>query len=122
MTTVQSTGCDIIGQQETDRAGQAYFASAGYGVYFSGSTDGPKTPGVGIAVRSSIVREGGRVPEFVNNRTLKVRIQMMRKSNVLTYLGNNNLPPEEQCGFRPQTKIDTRHDVRDTPIAGPQQG
>ena len=68
-------GCDIIGLQETRRAGATEFVAAGYNVVFSGedgSSGGAGQHGVGPAVKGSVIREATWTQELMNERLVSV--------------------------------------------------
>ncbi|CAB1115840.1 unnamed protein product [Ectocarpus sp. CCAP 1310/34] len=86
MTVMQicsATGCDVIGLQETRRAGQGSIAHDGYVIIWSGARAGTKDKrgvhGVGIAIKEAMwesVGEEGRTVECISPRLMKVRMQI----------------------------------------------
>ena len=82
----QKSRCDIVGLQEVRRGGQGSFEAAGYTVYFSGPEKGGKH-GVGLAVEKHIVEASGAcTPEPINERLLKVQLNLTGKSNRVTFV------------------------------------
>ena len=83
-------GCDVIGLQETRRSsGQSAFSQASYLVYCSGECGdenrGKKGQGgVGLAVRTSITG-AARPPEFINDRLLKVTLELRGRAKAVTF-------------------------------------
>ncbi|CAB1121308.1 unnamed protein product [Ectocarpus sp. CCAP 1310/34] len=81
MTVMQicsATGCDVIGLQETRRAGQGSIAHDGYVIIWSGARAGTKDKrgvhGVGIAIKEAMwesVGEEGRTVECISPRLMK---------------------------------------------------
>ena len=70
--------------------------------FFSGSDKGG-SHGVGIAVRDSIVREGGCEMEFVSDRLMKMRILLHGKSNAITCIAG--YAPTEPAAESVKTKF-----------------
>ncbi|CAB1096311.1 unnamed protein product [Ectocarpus sp. CCAP 1310/34] len=83
MTVMQicsATGCDVIGLQETRRAGQGSIAHDGYVIIWSGARAGTKDKrgvhGVGIAIKETMwesVGEEGRTVECISTRLMKAQ-------------------------------------------------
>ena len=87
---VRSTGCDVLGLQETRRSGQSAFSQASYLVYCSGEcggeNDGKKGQGgVGLAIRNSITR-AARPPEFISDSLLKVTLELGGRAKAVTFV------------------------------------
>ena len=87
----QEMGCDTIGLQETRRSGQSALLQAGYVVHCSGESgsdgEGKKGQGgVGLAVRKSISRAEARPPEFINDRLLKVTLELCGRARAVTFV------------------------------------
>ena len=68
-------GWDIIGLQETRRAGGTKFVAAGYNVLCSGEDESSGRAGqhgVGPAVKESVIREATWTQELMNERLVSV--------------------------------------------------
>ncbi|CAB1110695.1 unnamed protein product [Ectocarpus sp. CCAP 1310/34] len=97
MTVMQicaATDCDVIGLQETRRAGQGAITHDGYVIIWSGARAGTKDKrgvhGVGIAIKETMwdsVGEGGRTVECISPRLMKVRLQIGRTCGVTFVVG-----------------------------------
>ncbi|CAB1117139.1 unnamed protein product [Ectocarpus sp. CCAP 1310/34] len=97
MTVMQicsATGCDVIGLQETRRAGQGSIAHDGYVIIWSGARAGTKDKrgvhGVGIVIKEAMwesVGEEGRTVECICPRLMKVRLQIGRTCGVAFVVG-----------------------------------
>ncbi|CAB1113440.1 unnamed protein product [Ectocarpus sp. CCAP 1310/34] len=98
MTVMQicsATGCDVIGLQETRRAGQGSIAHDGYVIIFwSGARTGTKDKravhGVCIAIKEAMwesLGEEGRTMECISPRLMKVRLQIGRTCGVTFVVG-----------------------------------
>ena len=93
LKTCKDAGCDITGSQEMRRDGQNAFTAAGY-VVFCSVADGRKyekkgNHGVGLAVSESIeagMDKGDVAVECISARLMKVRIQLKRHSNGVSFL------------------------------------
>ena len=93
LKTCEDAGCDILGLQEARRNGQRNFTATGYVVFCSGADGGKPEKkgnhGVGLAVRESIVAgmdKGEVAVECISARLMKVRIQLKRKSNGVSFI------------------------------------
>ena len=84
-------GLDIIGLQETRRDGQTQLRQAGYVVYCSGACGdkggGKKGEGgVGLAIRENITRAVVHLPEFINERLLKVTLKLHGRASAVSFV------------------------------------
>ena len=74
-------GCDVIGLQETRRAGRTFFDAAGYRVFCSGKeaesgTHGKQGQlGVGLAVKEEICRRSAYTHDFIDERLMSMRFE-----------------------------------------------
>ena len=91
LAVYQEMGCDIIGLQETRRSDQSGLLQAGYVVYYRGESGGDEEGkkgqgGVGLAVRKSIFRTEARPPELINDRLLKVTLELCCRARSVTFV------------------------------------
>ena len=67
-------GFDVLGVQETWRAGLTILIDAGFVIYCSGESGGDSKRkgqgGVGLAVRTGLICATSRPPEFISDRLL----------------------------------------------------
>jgi len=74
-------GCDVIGLQETRRAGRTFFDAAGYRVFCSGKEAESGTYGkqgqlgVGLAVKEEICRRSAYTHDFIDERLMSMRFE-----------------------------------------------
>ena len=80
LSVYNDLSCDVIGLQETRRASQTILREAGFVVYCNDESggDGEKKgqEGVGLAVRTQIIRAAARPPEFISDRLSKVTFEL----------------------------------------------
>ena len=90
LSAYNDLSCDVIGLQETRRAGQTILREAGFVVYCSGESggDGEKKGQVrvGLAVRTQTIHAAARPPEFISDRLLKVTFELCGRAKAVTFV------------------------------------
>ena len=94
MQVCSEAGCDVIGLQETRRAGQGCIEQGEYVIMWSGARAGKGerkgVHGVGLAVKTELwdsVEEEDRTVECISPRMMKVRLQIGRTCGVTFVVG-----------------------------------
>ena len=102
LRSARDAGCEIVGLQETHRTGQTYFQASGYTVLCSGE-EKKGLHGVGLAVANSIVSNKGCTPELINERMMKMWMNLTGKSNsvsvIVAYAPTETAPLADEVPF-----------------------
>ena len=90
LSVYNDLGCNSFGLQETQRADQTILREAEFVVYCSGEIggDGDKKGqgGVGLAVRTQIIRAASRPSESISDRLLKVTFELWGRARAVTFV------------------------------------
>ena len=78
-------GISVVGLQEVRRPGRTEFAAAGFRVFTCG-TDKGGTHGVGIAVEEALCKSSQYTTEYVDERLMAMRFEMMGHRGAVTFV------------------------------------